>query len=410
MIKEWKKTAPGLTRREALTGAAATLGVGLAASRSSSARAGQRLAATRPGTKMCILTPEAVEGPFYFDPMLVRADITEGHKGAPLALALQVVSATDCAAIKGVRVDLWHADGLGMYSGYRGQGDDGVSTRGQTFLRGTQFTDAEGNARFATIYPGWYPGRTPHIHFKVLLDAKSLVTGQLYFPDDLSTRIYAGNAPYRERKAKRDMLANTEDFIFQEQGGTDTLVSVKEEGGSYRASLIIGVAAKGDKRAEGTLMLKILSGGQTGVDRAALDVAIEWGIAYGGWCPKGGWAEDMPNPPGLLSHYPDLRETPETDPSQRTEWNVRDADRLMVLIDSAGLAISKGTRLAIDTAKKLGKANIVIDMDADGAGVLAMGFIGEGQGPNEVCSAGPRESEAPRHLREDARLPRRRSG
>ena len=157
---------------------------------------------------MCILTPEAVQGPFYFDPKLVRADITEGRKGAPLALALQVVSATDCAAIKGVRVDLWHADGLGMYSGYRGQGDDGVSTRGQTFLRGTQFTDAGGQARFATIYPGWYPGRTPHIHFKVLLDAKSLVTGQLYFPDDLSTRIYAGNAPYRERKAKRDMLAN----------------------------------------------------------------------------------------------------------------------------------------------------------------------------------------------------------
>lgn len=395
MSKDGKKSTTGLTRREALTGAAATLGVGLAAGGSASARAGEPIAATLPGAKMCILTPEAVEGPFYFDPKLVRVDITEGRRGAPLALALQVVSATDCAAIKGVRVDLWHADGLGMYSGYRGQGDDGVSTRGQTFLRGTQFTDAEGQARFATIYPGWYPGRTPHIHFKVLLDAKSLVTGQLYFPDDLNTRIYAGNAPYRERKAKRDMLANTEDFIFQDQGGADTLVSIKEEGGAYRASLIIGVAAKGDKRAEGTLMLKIVSGGQTGVDRAALDVAIERGIAYGGWCPKGGLAEDMPNPPGLLARYPGLRETPEADPSQRTEWNVRDADRLMVLIDSAGLSVSKGTGLAIDTAKRLGKPSIVIDMDADGAGVLAMGFIGEGQGPNAVCIAGPRESEAP---------------
>ena len=249
MSKDGKKVTAGLTRREALTGAAATLGVGLAAGGSASARAGEPIAATLPGAKMCILTPEAVEGPFYFDPKLVRVDITEGREGAPLALALQVVSATDCAAIKGVRVDLWHADGLGMYSGYRGQGDDGVSTRGQTFLRGTQFTDADGQARFATIYPGWYPGRTPHIHFKVLLDAKSLVTGQLYFPDDLNTRIYAGNAPYRERKTKRDMLANTEDFIFQDQGGADTLVSVKEEGGAYRASLIIGVAASGDKRA-----------------------------------------------------------------------------------------------------------------------------------------------------------------
>src|SRR5688572_30537865 len=115
MIKDGKKSTGGLTRREALTGAAATLGVGLAAGRSASARAEQRLAATLPGAKMCILTPEAVEGPFYFDPKLVRADITEGRKGAPLVLTLQVVSATDCAAIKGVRVDLWHADGLGMY-------------------------------------------------------------------------------------------------------------------------------------------------------------------------------------------------------------------------------------------------------------------------------------------------------
>ena len=248
MSRDGKKNRTGLTRRETLTGAAATLGVGLAAGRSACAGAEQRIAATLPSAKMCILTPEAVEGPFYFDPNLVRADITEGRRGESLALALQVVSTTDCAAIKGVRVDLWHADGLGMYSGYRGQGDDGVSTRGQTFLRGTQFTDAQGQARFATIYPGWYPGRTPHIHFKVLLDAKSLVTGQLYFPDDLNTRIYAGKAPYRERKAKRDLVANEEDFIFKDQGGADTLISVEEEGGSYSASLIIGVSSNGDKR------------------------------------------------------------------------------------------------------------------------------------------------------------------
>jgi hypothetical protein len=191
------------------------------------------------------------------------------------------------------------------------------------------------------------------------------------------------------------MTANAEDFIFQDQGGVDTLVSVKQEGGSYLASLIIGVAASGDKRAENTLMLKIISGGETGVDRAALDVAIERGIAYGGWCPKGGWAEDMPNPPGLLSLYPDLRETPEADPSQRTEWNVRDSDRLMVLIDSAGLAVWKGTGLAIDTARKLGKPSIVIDIDADGAGVLAAGFVSEGQGLLALCIGGPRESAAP---------------
>ena len=72
--------------------------------------------------------------------------------------------------------------------------------------------------------------------------------------------------------------------------------------------------------------MKLLSGGQSGVDRAVLDVALARGIAYGGWCPKGGWAEDCPTPPGLLTKYPRLKETPLADPAQRTEWNVRDAD------------------------------------------------------------------------------------
>ena len=242
MGKNWKDKETGLTRRQALTGAAATLGFGLAVGRSLSAQ--ERLAATLPGAKVCILTPEAVQGPFYFDPKLVRADITEGRRGAPLALTLQVASVKDCARLKGARVDLWHADGQGMYSGYRGQGDDGISTRGETFLRGTQLTDANGQVRFATIYPGWYP-RTPHIHFKVFLDAANLVTGQLYFPDDLSARIYAGVAPYNDRKAKRDIVANAEDFIFEDQGGAETLVSVTEEGGSYLASLVIGVDRAG---------------------------------------------------------------------------------------------------------------------------------------------------------------------
>lgn len=154
MGKNWKDKETGLTRRQALTGAAATLGFGLAVGRSLSAQ--ERLAATLPGAKVCILTPEAVQGPFYFDPKLVRDDITEERRGAPLALTLQVASVKDCARLKGARVDLWHADGQGMYSGYRGQGDDGISTRGETFLRGTQLTGADGQVRFATIYPGWY--------------------------------------------------------------------------------------------------------------------------------------------------------------------------------------------------------------------------------------------------------------
>ncbi|MGH6833505.1 MAG: intradiol ring-cleavage dioxygenase, partial [Methyloceanibacter sp.] len=185
-----------LTRRQALTGTAA-LGVSLALGNS-----GPTAASLAAAPKVCVLTPEATQGPIYFDPKLVRTDITEGRPGAPLTLSLQGVEAGSCAALEGARVDIWHSDALGVYSGYARQATG--STEGQTFLRGTQFAGADGAVRFATIYPGWYPGRTPHIHFKVILDDKDLVTGQLYFPDTTSERIYATLSPYRERKAERD--------------------------------------------------------------------------------------------------------------------------------------------------------------------------------------------------------------
>ncbi|HEX2449408.1 MAG TPA: putative molybdenum carrier protein [Methyloceanibacter sp.] len=142
-------------------------------------------------------------------------------------------------------------------------------------------------------------------------------------------------------------------------------------------------------------MLKILSGGQTGVDRAALDIAIEKGIAYGGWCPKDGWAEDFPHPPGLLARYERLQETPLGDPMQRTEWNMRDADRLMVLLDRRGLT-STGTGRAILHAHALGKPLLVIDLDDSGASARASAWLDEcRQSALTLCIAGPRESEAP---------------
>jgi hypothetical protein len=120
--------------------------------------------------------------------------------------------------------------------------------------------------------------------------------------------------------------------------------------------------------------MKIVSGGQTGVDRAALDAAIENGLSYRGWCPRGGWAEDLPEPPGLLAVYPQLRATPQADPAQRTEWNVRDSSGLMVLVDRHGLAVSKGTERALAYAGRLGKPHIVIELDRDGAVAQAQGW------------------------------------
>jgi protocatechuate 3,4-dioxygenase beta subunit len=235
-----KSTKRSVTRRQVLAGAAtaASAVLGWHGGKAQAGPAGL----PKPNGKVCILTPEAAEGPFYFDPKLVRAAVAEGKAGAPLALALDVVDAETCAALSKVRVDIWHCDGLGLYSGYARQ--ETGSAEGETFLRGTQFTDDGGAVRFDTIYPGWYPGRTPHIHFKVILDDKDLVAGQLYFPDAVSERVYATHSPYRERKQERDTV-NATDFIFLEQRGADTLADIKEADGSYRAALVIGINRAG---------------------------------------------------------------------------------------------------------------------------------------------------------------------
>jgi Circularly permutated YpsA SLOG family len=145
--------------------------------------------------------------------------------------------------------------------------------------------------------------------------------------------------------------------------------------------------------------MKIISGGQTGVDRAALDVAIARGVSWGGWCPKGGWAEDFPVPPGLLSTYPALAETPLSQPEQRTEWNVRDSDAVLIIADREGLSVSKGTRGAQEWADRYGKPLLVVDVSQpDAAAQVAQWLRAQRQrfGAHIALGVGgPRESEAP---------------
>src|SRR5579872_4589257 len=146
--------------------------------------------------------------------------------------------------------------------------------------------------------------------------------------------------------------------------------------------------------------LIVLSGGQSGVDRAALDAAIVLGIEYGGWCPKGGWAEDYPEPPGVLAKYSLLRETPSADPAERTEWNVRDADASLILVDAAGAAVSRGTALAETLAARYGKPLLVVDVGAADAvmhandWLVALMAAHGGDAPFRLAIGGPRESEA----------------
>jgi protocatechuate 3,4-dioxygenase beta subunit len=231
-----------ITRRQALAGLAAGTATGavpnpLIAQGTAAAPSPALLT-----TGVCILTPKAVEGPFYFDPKLKREDITEGRKGVPLKLLLQIVKAGSCAPIPEARVDVWHSDALGEYSGYAGQSDSGrVSTKGQTFLRGAQFTDSGGLVRFTTIYPGWYQGRTPHIHLKAFLADKTVLTSQLYFPDALSEFIYKNAAPYNTRKRERDTTNGSDGVLADSGGGHESFASIKEEADHYLASLVIGV-------------------------------------------------------------------------------------------------------------------------------------------------------------------------
>jgi protocatechuate 3,4-dioxygenase beta subunit len=174
----------------------------------------------------CAVTENAGEGPFYFDPSLVRSDVTSGRLGAPLEFAVQITRARDCAPLAGVRLDLWQADALGLYSGYLDQtGVGGVPTAptvGATFLRGTQLADADGWVRFKTVYPSWYGGRTPHIHFKVLIDGAEKVASQVFFPDEINAEVFGNWDPYREHIAKRTAFNHNDTFLDRNKdGGTD---------------------------------------------------------------------------------------------------------------------------------------------------------------------------------------------
>lgn len=136
----------------------------------------------------------------------------------------------------------------------------------------------------------------------------------------------------------------------------------------------------------------IVSGGQTGVDRAALDVAVALGVAYAGWCPKGGLAEDFQDPPGLRAVYPALVETPTPQFSERTRWNVRDSEATLVLTMGDALERSGGTRVALAYARKLGRPTLVVDVEGTTSPATVRAFLDRFRSVNV---AGPRESGAP---------------
>ena len=142
-----------------------------------------------------------------------------------------MVDASTCRPIKGATVDIWHCDAGGVYSGF------GAGASNRTFLRGVQKTDSHGVARFKTIYPGWYPGRTVHIHVKVHVGGNVVHTGQLFFSDATTDAVYR-KSPYNKRPNRNPR--NPGDSIFV-NGGKRSLLKVTKTKTGYRGAIIMGV-------------------------------------------------------------------------------------------------------------------------------------------------------------------------
>ena len=187
---------------------------------------------TEAASVSCILTPELTEGPYYIAGEKLRRNITDGRPGAPMLLRTHVVDAATCRPIRNAAVDVWHADPAGVYSGF-GQG---ASSR--TFMRGIQRTNAKGLAQFRTVYPGWYQGRTVHIHVKVHAGGNVVHTGQLFFADSLTDAVYR-RAPYSSRP-NRD-VRNAQDMIYRDGGSRSLLKVHRNSAGVYVATITMGV-------------------------------------------------------------------------------------------------------------------------------------------------------------------------
>jgi protocatechuate 3,4-dioxygenase beta subunit len=201
-------------------------------------------AAAVPKAAGCVAKPELTIGPYFVDEKINRSDVRSDpatgavKPGILLQLTFNVTSVADaCAPLQGLMVDIWQCDALGLYSDIEREGSGG-----QKFLRGYQVTDANGLAHFTTIYPGWYQGRTPHIHFRIRSTTTSGKTydfiSQLFFPEAVTDRVHA-QQPYVQ-KGQRDMT-NSRDNIYSYGGGDQLLLALTQTTQGYAATIDIGM-------------------------------------------------------------------------------------------------------------------------------------------------------------------------
>jgi protocatechuate 3,4-dioxygenase beta subunit len=230
------------TRRSVLTKISALIGVGGAALLIGRVNA----APARTGAGPCVVRPRHIEGPYFVDTTLNRSDIRSDPRsgevkyGIPLRLTFRVSHMNDkrCLPLRGARVDVWHCDAEGRYSDTKDWQD---STVGRRFLRGFQLTDRRGLASFTTIFPGWYPNRAVHVHFKIRTgpadERGNEFTSQIYFDDALTDAIHA-QPPYAQRGARK--VRNDRDLLFLFRGSR-LVLPLREDNKGYAGTFDIAL-------------------------------------------------------------------------------------------------------------------------------------------------------------------------
>jgi protocatechuate 3,4-dioxygenase beta subunit len=222
-------------RRELLgaigaTGAAVAFGCG---SSSSSPTSPTTTTTTTSNNAACAVTPTETIGPYPSLVDLFRSDIRDGKSGTLLALTIKVVNVSNsCSPVSGANVEIWHVDAAGNYSQY------GTQTT-QTYLRGIQTTNSNGEVTFITIYPGWYQGRATHIHAEVTINGRSVKVTQIAFPETVNNTVHASGA-YASRGT--NPIANASDGIFADSLSSELVTPVGDPSNGFTAAFQIGVA------------------------------------------------------------------------------------------------------------------------------------------------------------------------
>jgi protocatechuate 3,4-dioxygenase beta subunit len=182
----------------------------------------------------CAVTPTETVGPFPSLSDIFRSDVREGKAGTLLTLTFKVVNVNaSCAAVPTANVESWHGDATGNYADYGTQA-------AATFLRGIQTTNANGEASFTTIYPGWYQGRATHIHVEVTMNGRSVKATQIAFPEAVNNAVHSQGAYATGRGPKP--IANASDGIFADSLASELITPTGNVTSGYSASVQIGVA------------------------------------------------------------------------------------------------------------------------------------------------------------------------